>query len=137
MTVESIWKIPDNISIERTPYVVLSEQAPLLAKLTNEMVRALVSRRITADNSVSISLAIEAPALGSYRVQVLNIRHELISPFPSRVRSSIDGTGEVVDSEHELLTVVKAILESEEMQRMLGSLIRESSMQAQGEDLPF
>jgi len=136
MTVKNLWKLPEDTPTERTPTVILSEQAPFLAKMTNELIRADVSRRIT-DNIVSVNLQIEAPALGSYRVYVLNVKHDFISPFPSRIRSSISGISENVESEDELLDVVKRILESEEMQEMLSSLLRESRMQSPEEDLPF
>ncbi len=137
MTVENLWKLPENTATERTPTAILSEQAPFLAKMTNELIRAHVSRRITAKDAVSVNLIVEAPALGSYRVFVLNVQHDLISPFPSRIRSHINEMSEEVESEDELLDVLRNILESEEMQKMLSSLLRESRMQFAEEDLPF
>jgi hypothetical protein len=71
MTGENLWKIPANTSTERTPYVILSEQAPFLAKMTNELIRAHLKRRVTSGNYVSTDLIVVAPALGSYRVTVL------------------------------------------------------------------
>ena len=136
MTVNNLWKLPENITSERTPTVILFEQAPFLAKMTNELIRAHVSRRILS-NTVSVTLRIEAPALENYTVHVLNVQHDFLSPFPSRVRSSINGIRENVESEDELLDVVRNVLESEEMQNMLSSLLRESQLQSPEEDLPF
>lgn len=133
MTVKNLWKLPENTTAERTPTVILSEQAPFLAKMTNELIRSNVSRRISR-RTISVRLYVEAPALDYYTAQVLEVQHDFISPFPSHVRSSIDGTRENVESEDELLDVVKKILESEEMQDLLSSLLRESLMQSPEED---
>ena len=133
MTVKNLWKLPENVSLERTPTIILSEQAPLLAKMTNELIRAHVSRRAFR-STISTTLRVEAPVLDHYTVDVLEARHHFLSPFPSSVRSGIPEIKEDVESEEELVEVVKRILESEEMQKLLGSLLRESLMQSPGKD---
>ena len=137
MTVKNLWKIPESTTTERTPYVILSEQAPFLAKMTNELIRAHVKRRVTSGIYVSTDLIVVAPALGSYRVTVLNVRHELVTPFPARVRSSVSNTSIEVFSESEFISTIKMILESHEIQQILNSLIRESNVQPGEDELEF
>lgn len=137
MDVKSLWKIPENTTTERTPYVILSELAPFLAKITNELIRAHAIRHVTSGVYVSTDLIVVAPALGSYRVTLLNVRHELVSPFPARVRSSVSSTSVEVFSECELVSTIQMILESHEIQQILGSLIRESNVQPGEDELGF
>lgn len=130
MTVENLWKLPEDVSNVRTPTVILSEQVPFIAEMTNQLIRAYLSRGLVRGTTVSVTLRIEAPALQNYSVHVLNVKHDFASSFPARVRSRFGDLTEDVESEDEMVDVVRNILQSEEMQKILSSLLRESQMQS-------
>jgi hypothetical protein len=65
------------------------------------------------------------------------VRHELVKPFPARVRSSVSSTYTEVFSESEFISTIKMILESREVQQILDSLIRESNWESEEDELEF
>lgn len=136
MSVKNLWKLPENIDTKRTPTTILSEQAHFLAKMTKELLRAYVNRKISG-SFVLIKLIVSAPALNHYAVTVLEVNHSIFSPFPSHIKSQTTEISEEVESEEDFVNTIKRILESEKVEQLLGSLLRESLVGEEEMDLPF
>lgn len=77
---ENLWGDFSQVPIERTPVVVLREQAELLSAATGEILNGSVLRASSeGGSSFGSSLYIVAPALGNYRYYILRI---LYGPEP-------------------------------------------------------
>ena len=127
MSHTSLWRIPEKAETTRTPTTALKEQAVFLSRQTNRILRADVTRyAMTRSGEVKVSLFVVAPSLNDYAVEVLEVRHGLFDTYPSHVESSINDIEEEVFSEEALLGVVETILHSEEMAKILRSLLSES-----------
>lgn len=123
----NLWKIPRAAENVRTPTIALKEQASLLSTLTDRILEAQVTRfALTSIGKISVSLLVKAPALRGYTIEVLELTHDMFGAYPSLVESSINDIEQEVYSEIELMAVVEEILHSEEMSKILNSLLSES-----------
>jgi hypothetical protein len=129
MTIKNLWGDFRDIETTRTPALILQEQAGLLAKLTNEVLEGGVTRsKNLRDDNFYVTLDIIAPALGRYRLQVLDLTYHYINVYPVRVRDSINDLEYKRYDEEELMGTLGRILSSNKVQKAIATLISESQM---------
>ena len=129
MTEQNLWGDLTEIDIVRTPAMILQEQAALLGQLTNEVLNGLVRRdSLVPENKFNMALYIVAPALSRYRFKVLELSYRVDEAYPVVVRDSIGGYKVEVHDEAELIEILKALLTSESVKRVISTLISESQM---------
>ena len=129
MTEQNLWGDLTEIDIVRTPAMILQEQAALLGQLTNEVLNGLVRRdSLVPENKFNMALYIVAPALRRYRFKVLELSYRVDEAYPVVVRDSIGGYKVEVHDEAELIEILKALLTSESVKRVISTLISESQM---------
>ena len=129
MTVQNLWGSLDELDNIRSPAVILQEQAALLGKLTNELLEGVVKRQSEPrHNRFEALLYVVAPALGPYRIQILEISYSLEKTYPVMFRETLDGRISRVDNEAILLKKLEQFLSSERVRKVLATLISESKM---------
>lgn len=127
MSEDSLWGDLSDLAPERTPYLVLQEQANLLQRATNEILVGRVRREMKGiAKRVTAALQIVAPALQRYYVELLEISYDASILYPVQVRDYYSDNVHHVTSEQELREVLKAILTSEAVRTILANMISES-----------
>ena len=121
----------------RTPADVLREQAEVLGtKTKNVLIGSLDSQIAFSSEKICIRFVVRAPAL-EYRTSLFEIEHAASSPYPCVVRSTlatVNTSGKsyrkakypTADSEPDLVEMVKNILQSPEVQRIIAGLLETS-----------
>jgi hypothetical protein len=123
MTSGSLWGDLSNFEEITTPKSILVEQAEILNRATNQVLRATVeTARI--DRDLVHSFDIVAPFLDDYRFSVCSLRHA-ITMYPCRL-SSPGITSAQCDTEDELRTNLAAVLQSDRIRRAVASLLSQS-----------
>ncbi len=130
MTHQNLWGNLESVDPVRTPTVILQEQAGLLGQLTNEILEGEVSRSPVhrKPNSIAATLYVVAPALKNYAVRILSIEYTLAVAYPALVYNSMDDDERQAKSEEELVGILGEILSSENVRKIISSLIAESQL---------
>lgn len=132
MTAQNLWGDFGDIDLGRTPTVILREQAGLLRELTNELLEGRVTRsELPISHNFNVSLYVVAPALGGYRVKVVDLTYGFESSYPVQVFDSMRELEVIAKDEEVLVELLKKILSSEEVNRVISTLISESKMSLQ------
>lgn len=128
--VESLWSIPETENI-RAPLTIMKEQA---AALTEQTRGSLVGSVETAEfgSGLKVNLAVHVPALNNYRYHVLTYTQP-ITMYPGRLTSEVPGASLLnmyappqsieVENEQEFLEALRRLLSSDEIKRLLSSLL--------------
>lgn len=133
MSPKNLWGSLQTMDSARTPTVVLQEQAGLLGQLTDEILAGRVSRSSVykKPDRIGASLTVVAPALGHYIVSILSVEYPLAVAYPALVHNNIDENEWQVETEEELNKVLSDILSSENVRKIISSLIAESQLTSQ------
>ena len=128
MSDNSLWGDLSDLAPERTPFLILQEQAGLLQGATNEILVGSVRREMTGvvSRRVNASLQVVAPALQQYRIEILDLSYEASKLYPVRIRDYLSDEKKVVFSEDELKEALREILTSDQVRTILANLISES-----------
>ena len=127
MSDNSLWGDLSDLAPERTPFLVLQEQANYLQKATNEILVGRTRRAMTGvDRTVNASLQVVAPALQHYYVEILEMYYDASLLYPVRVKDAFSGKTRGVFSEDELKELLSEILTSDRVRTILANLISES-----------
>ncbi|MCY3710920.1 MAG: hypothetical protein OXG26_18665 [Caldilineaceae bacterium] len=132
MSDNSLWGDLSDLAPERTPFLVLQEQANYLQGATNEILAGRVRREMTGiareggARRVHASLQVVAPALQHYYVELLQLSYDASVLYPVHVRDSFSGEALDVFSEDELRELLRGILTSDAVRTILANLISES-----------
>ena len=125
----SLWGDLSSLAPERTPSLVLGEQASLLQGATNEILLGRTHRNVLrAGSLVVVALQVIAPALQQYSVEILQLSYKASMPYPVSVRDVFSDSDGTAESEHELRDMLRQILTSDEVRTILASLIAESQL---------
>ena len=118
---------------------MLREQAEALgAKTKNVLVGSLDTQLASSSENLCIRFVVRAPAL-EYRTALFEIEHAAASPYPCVVRRTLAGDDNTsrgggfkvnkpakANSEPELVEIVKGILQSPEVHRIISGLLETS-----------
>jgi hypothetical protein len=108
-----------------TPVTILREQASVLGKRTNYILRGEVETQ-TRGETIYHTFYVVAPALENYRYEVLTVRHEVIF-YPVDINCSDAGMyGRTVKNEDELKQALKTIFTSEKLKKVIGALLAQA-----------
>jgi hypothetical protein len=122
---QSLWKIPD-VSHLRPPVIILKEQASSLANETQGVLVGEVRTLPTSNQSnMQFTLDIVVPSLNSYRFTVLQINQPL-TMYPLSVLPFY-GSNSQINDETQLTTALADILSSDQMQRVISSLLTQAA----------
>jgi hypothetical protein len=125
---ESYWRIPD-LATDKTPLVVMREQAAALTKQTNGLLRGEV-QTFAADNFLHITLSIVVPALDNYSVQLLTYQQP-IQMYPGTLRLLIGERRAIVRSLAQFNQLLKIFLASDVVKRAVSSLLVQATSSKQ------
>ena len=125
MSDNSLWGDLSELAPERTPFLVLQEQAGLLQGATNEVLVGRAHRKMIG-RTVEASLQVVAPVLQRYYVEILELSYDASMLYPVQVRASLSGGTLDAFSEDELKEFLRAILTSDQVRTILANLISES-----------
>lgn len=129
MSDENLWgELPSGNEF-KPPLTILREQATLLSDITNKILVADV-RVKRQGTSISFSLRIVAPALDNYTYVVLSVTHDLFM-YPVEVTNLTLMTQKgpptyTCNDEDAYKSVLKAVLSSQPVHRVISSLIAQS-----------
>ena len=127
MSDNSLWGDLSDLAPERTPFLVLQEQANLLQGATNEILVGRTRREMKGiAKTVNASLQIVAPALQQYHFEILEMSYDVSTLYPVRVKDAFSGEPRSAFSEDELKEQLSEILTSAEVRTILANLISES-----------
>ncbi|HOC91444.1 MAG TPA: hypothetical protein PKH33_03650 [bacterium] len=155
MSSRILWpEINKDIAPERTPATILKEQAEALSAITGSTLKGKVNHFpaiLTRDKRIkflvvgswdtkksdSLSghvLLIIAPKLNNYEIPILNIAYHPLNTYPVYITSDMMvNAGEMEkeailqsDSEEEFVDLLKSILSSDRVNRIIHSLIAQS-----------
>lgn len=110
----------------KTPTEILKEQAVMLTSLTNGILNGSVSVEGHGKH-FDIILSIIAPAIGGYKLDILRVEHDL-NDYPVEIINLIDDQRRehYCSDEQELLEALGKILGSEQIRRIIRSLVAQS-----------
>jgi len=126
MTEESFWGDLENVQIEPTPLIHLKEQASQLGKKTGGIIRGKVTRKTTPYQGLTYCLNIVAPFLNNYEVSILEVRYRL-DAYPLKLEDMAKGKVYECSCEEEFLKDLKEILSSDQVRRIIISLLSNSA----------
>ena len=122
----------------KLPVTILNEQATILGEVTNRILEAVVESTVPSKKGLlSYGLFIVAPALNNYKYNVLDIEHDIVFAYPVSVYDVV-GPSDVLDidesdaekvvcnSEEEFLQKLGQLLSSEQVHKIIESLIAQS-----------
>ena len=109
----------------RTPYVMLKEQANLLTEATNGLLIGEVCKYTTPNNLIACYLEIKAPSIDNYTITILELSYDA-TIFPVSIIGIYSyKSGIECNTEEELETMLGKILSSQEVRRIIASLLSE------------
>lgn len=120
---KNLWgEIPKNVEV-RTPFLILKEQASILAKMTNGLLLCEAQRIPSLDEKFSVRLRIIVPALNSYTYSLVEVTYPL-QLYPLRI-IDLTGSGQpvVCSSEEEFEAALSKILSSDAVKRVISTLL--------------
>lgn len=132
MSDKSLWGDLSELAPERTPFLVLQEQANYLQGATNEVLIGRARRemrgvaRTGGAREVSASLQVVAPALQHYHLDILELSYDASSLYPVQVKDFLSDIATAVLSEEDLKELLREILTSDHVRTILANLISES-----------
>lgn len=142
VTTENYWGDLPSADTERTPLIILREQATVLTKKTNGILAGVVRTATVHDFNSPLdlyatkppkfrtSLVIEAPALDGYVFQVLDAEYEL-ALYPVAVYDSVNRNKYDCADEAQFIEVIKTILTSVAVHKAIGMLLAQSRSEQQ------
>ena len=92
------------------------------------------SRRQAARSEFEVSLYITAPALGGYRLKILDVKQNALM-YPLEINDSLNESVYEIEDEQEYVDALGRILSSEKVQRAINVLISESNAEIGDDDL--
>ena len=119
--VESLWSIPAAENI-RAPLTIMKEQATALTQQTKGSLVGSVETVTQGVAGLAISLSIQVPSLNDYTYRLLTYTQP-ITMYPGRLIFALKPQFIEVEDEHEFLEALKDLLSSEEVKRVLTSLL--------------
>lgn len=119
--VESLWSIPaaDNI---RAPLTIMKEQATALTQQTKGSLVGLVETTSYDTGDLAISLSIQVPSLNNYKYRLMTYRQP-ITMYPGRLILGLKPQFIEVKDEQGFLEALKDLLASDEVKRLVSSLL--------------
>jgi hypothetical protein len=129
MALKNLWGTIPAADKERTPYVVIAEQAALLGRLTNNVLEGRAERSVVGD-TVLINLDIVAPFLGGYSYQILTLRHSLLRTYPVTMADILNTSPKKVLTEKGVEGRLRLLLSSPAVKRVIASLLAQSREKA-------
>lgn len=140
---KNLWVKVEDAPEERTPEVILREQAEFLTKRHDPFLEARVNafnafkraRRIDVSpygNLFGCNLEIVAPRINYYTYEVLKVAFDPVLIYPVAVFSNILGDGEnrlcACDVEDEFMSVIGKILSSDKIAKVIEALLAQSKI---------
>jgi hypothetical protein len=119
---EAFWVIPDETKLPRAPAVILKEQAAALRETTNGELNGGVIQAPAASGQLGYRLNIIVPALNNYVYTVLTVRYPLLTIWPASIEAEVTDEKSEAENEAQFNEVLRRILSSVEMQRVIGAL---------------
>lgn len=128
---ENLW--PDTLGkMDVVPPVqILTKQAEYF----NAMMQNVLVAEVTSNNyfdedfrgSIAHHFNIKAPALGNYNATILTMNHDALTLYPVNILDQIGKRQHMtLGSEKEVLEALRSILRSQEMDRVVSSLLAQS-----------
>jgi len=122
---ENLWGTlpkPDSV---RTPLFLLREQAEILTEATQGVLVGTVTTIPQVGSNLDHYLKIIAPALNHYSFSVVNVSHGM-TVYPVTVIDLAQSMGYEVRDEKTLKEILKKILSSEAVHKVVGGLLAQS-----------
>lgn len=135
---KNLWgELPKNVEV-RTPYLILKEQASILTQMTKGLLIGEVDRRPSIDqNFFLVRLRIKVPSLNSYTYSVVEVKY---SPkiYPLKIMD-LTGSEQEIEcfSEQEFESVLRKILSSSPVKRVISTLLAEIQSSDELQEYPF
>jgi hypothetical protein len=119
---EGFWLIPDETTISRAPAAILKEQATALREMTKGELNGVITNAPAPPGQMAYRLGIMVPALNNYSYVVLIVQYPLLSIWPALIESNVTNEKAEAENEVKFNDVLRKILGSAEMQRVIGAL---------------
>lgn len=122
MSQENLWgELPDAQSLV-LPQNILKQQASFLGKMTGNLIEAKVTKSIVPSRAFSYALEIFSSALAGYSIRILQIDYD-ITIYPLELHDMVNQKKYGVGDEKELFHGLKVILQSENVKKVLSSVL--------------
>jgi len=125
MAKQNLWGDLKNLEEVPTPKSLLNQQAQILAELTGHVLIGEVTQEVTPSGTFRFELNIIARRLNNYSRTIVEVEHK-IEPYPLNLIDHENGKHHEVDNEELFLEVLKQILSSPRVRRVISSLISQS-----------
>lgn len=119
---EGYWAIPDETTISRAPGAILKEQAAALREMTKGELNGIITVAPAPSGQMGYRLVVTVPALNNYSYVVLMVQYPLLSIWPASIVSNVTDETAEAENEVEFNELLRKILGSAEMQRVIGAL---------------
>ena len=119
---ENLWGELGDISIEKTPSMILKEQANMLSNLTDGAIEGVVER---GQYVATTSLYIQAPSISNYKVKIVEIEYMGDSPYPLRISDRHRATATEISDEVKFIASLEEILKSDATQSAMAFMLAE------------
>jgi hypothetical protein len=119
---KNLWGDLSQTDTLRTPFIILKEQAAMLAQQTKGLLIGDV-QRLQQGTSNLLSLRIVAPSLGNYRYAVAQVTHDA-QLYPLTIKSLADERFvKECDAEAEFEIALGEVLSSREVRKVIAALL--------------
>ncbi|MDM8523547.1 hypothetical protein QUF80_09275 [Desulfococcaceae bacterium HSG8] len=122
MTTENLWGELPEIGKIRIPLSILREQASLLGHMTERLLEASVFMNDNSDQLIDAVLKISVPALSSYTVGIVQIKHKA-EFYPVTLINLLTSEAREANNEAEFVEALGQILTSDKVRRVIESLL--------------
>jgi len=112
-----------------TPKTILSEQAALLGKKTNNLIAAEVVSGKASDGRFVLFFRLNAPLLENYTYELFTLYYSITLLYPCEIQFRYKKIS--VESEKDLIGKLKEIFNDQETKNILASLYSQSMIEQQ------
>lgn len=123
---DDLWPKEFKIEDQRTPLIILREQATLLGPKTNNIVEAKVQSSSSSSGLLQVLFDLVAPALNNYRIRLFTVFHP-IEIFPLLIRVEKPTKEIRIEGMDDFVVAVREILSGEETIKIIKALILQST----------
>lgn len=127
MNVENLWGPLPEIENVNIPPLILKKQASMLREMTKGILEANVTTFSWGNDQFKAQLNIVAPFLDGYQITIIEITYSF-EHYPVNVINDITRENFKALNEQDFVHIIKEILNSNSVQKVIGSLLLQSKV---------
>jgi hypothetical protein len=125
MSAENMWGEINDPRDQKTPTMILREQAAILNQLTRGILIGSIDQEPTQNNTLIYNFAITAPAINNHKFSILTVQYSL-TIYPLTLTDHTTHVQRQCLNEDAFASTLKSILSSTQVKRVISALLVQS-----------